>query len=90
MKRLDLGIISIDGQIVFAKDDFESDEYTDVYKTEYNMSEYILKISYSNPPTPIFTLFRRFTNENKRRLHDLLCETSKLWKVERYIKNYLL
>lgn len=90
MKKLNLGIISIDGQLIFAKDCFDSDDYTDVYKAEYNLNEYILDISYSNPPTPIFKLFRQYTNEDKRLLRDRLFETSKFFKMEKYIKQYLL
>lgn len=90
MKRLNLGIISIDGRLIFAKDGFASGEFTDVYKTEHNLNEYVLSVSYSNPPTPVFQLFRQYTNEDKRLLRDRLFETSNFLKIEKYIKQYLL
>lgn len=80
------------GGIVFATSDRESDKYIEVLRAEHNLDKYILKIDRTLRP-PEYRLFleyeERQADSSWRTFRHRLFETSKMWKLDNFIKTHI-
>jgi len=80
------------GGVVFATSDRECDKYVEVLRAEYNMDNYVLKINNTLRP-PMYELSREYEVKRLdgtwRTLQQHLFESSKIWKIEDFIKKHI-